>query len=203
MLPLFLSIFESILLGIFLTFLSSWAGIWLARRFNLIDVPGILPHKQHAEPVPLAGGLALFPALVIGFWVFHSDLDNLWKLLLPLTIVFLTGLVDDRHPLPYSIKLSGQIIAAGLLVFMGFQVNFLKPEILPLAPIILKVLNILFTLLWLVGTTNAFNFVDSMDGLATGISAIVATFLAAASMFSGQIALARLMGLLVGTWLVL
>jgi UDP-GlcNAc:undecaprenyl-phosphate GlcNAc-1-phosphate transferase len=203
MLPLFISIFESILLGIFLSILSSWAGIRLAQRFGLIDVPGKLPHKQHLEPVPLAGGLTLLPALLLGFLVFRSDLDNLWTLILPVTIVFVTGLFDDHHPLPYLIKLIGQMAAAVLLVLLGFQVSFLKQEILPLAPVILKTLNTIFTILWLVGITNAFNFVDSMDGLATGTAAIVATFLAAASMFSGQVALARLMGLLVGICLIL
>jgi UDP-GlcNAc:undecaprenyl-phosphate GlcNAc-1-phosphate transferase len=127
----------------------------------------------------------------------------LWKLLLPLTIVFVTGLFDDHRPLPYSIKLIGQMAAAVLLVLLGFQVSFLKQDILPFAPVILKTLNTIFTILWLVGITNAFNFVDSMDGLATGTAAIVATFLAAASMFSGQVALARLMGLLVGICLIL
>jgi UDP-GlcNAc:undecaprenyl-phosphate GlcNAc-1-phosphate transferase len=203
MLPLFISIFESILLGILLSILSSRAGIWLAQRFGLIDVPGILPHKQHQEPVPLAGGLTLLPALLLGFLIFRSDLDNLWKLLLPVTIIFFTGLLDDHRPLPYSVKLIGQMAAAGLMVYLGFYVTFLKPEMVHAVPLLLKSLNVLFTILWLVGITNAFNFVDSMDGLATGTAAIIATFLAAASMFSGQVALARLMGLLVGICLIL
>lgn len=203
MLPIVISIFEAILLGIALAYLTGRAGIWLARRTGLMDVPGKLPHKQHAEAVPLAGGLTLFPALLIGFLIFRADLSEFWILLLPVGIIFLTGLVDDYHPMPYLFKLAGQFIGAGLLVVSGFQVTFLKPDILPLAPAVLGGLNLVITLLWLAGTSNAFNFVDSMDGLATGIAATVATFLAVASLFSGQLPLARLMGLLVGICLVL
>ena len=203
MLPLVISIFESILLGIVLAFITGRIGMWFARRTGLMDVPGKLPHKQHAEPVALAGGLTLFPALVIGFLIFRADLSEFWNLLLPVGIVFLTGLVDDYRPLPYAVKLAGQFVAAGLLVASGFQVTFLKPDLLPLAPAILGALNLIITLLWLAGTSNAFNFVDSMDGLATGTAAIVGTFLAVASLFSGQLELARLMGLLVGICLVL
>lgn len=203
MLPLVISILESILIGIGLTFITAKIGVWFARRTGLMDVPGKLPHKQHAESVALAGGLALFPALVIGFLIFRSDLGELWHLLLPGGIIFITGLLDDYRPLPYAAKLAGQFIAAGLLIASGFQVTFIKPDFLPLAPVILRVLNIFVTLLWLAGTCNAFNFVDSMDGLATGTAAVIGTFLAVASLFSGQPSLARLMGLLVGICLVL
>ncbi|MEW5939498.1 MAG: hypothetical protein AB1750_07545, partial [Chloroflexota bacterium] len=153
-LPLFISIFESVLLGIFCAFLTSRSAVWAARRFGLMDIPGKLPHKQHDQPVPLAGGLAVLPAVWLGFLVFRSDLDGLWKLLIPVAIVFLTGLADDLRPVPYSVKLLGQTLAAGLMIVFGFSVTFLKPEILPLAPILLKSLNVLFTLLWLVGATN-------------------------------------------------
>ena len=203
MLPIVISTFEAILLGIASAYLTSRAGIWIARRTGLMDVPGKLPHKQHAEAVALAGGLTLFPALLLGFLVFRSDLSEFTHLLLPVGIVFLTGLVDDYRPLPYAVKLAGQFLAAGLLVASGFQVTFLKPDLLPLAPAILGALNLIITLLWLAGTSNAFNFVDSMDGLATGTAAVIGTFLAVASLFSGQLALARLMGLLVGICLVL
>ena len=203
MLPIVISTFEAILLGIALAYLTGRAGIWFARRTGLMDVPGKLPHKQHKEAVPLAGGLTFFPALLIGFLIFRGDLAEFWILLLPVGIVFVTGLADDYRPLPYAVKLAGQFLAAGLLVALGFQVTFLKPEILPLAPAILGALNLIITLLWLAGTSNAFNFVDSMDGLATGTAVAVGTFLSVASLFSGQLALARLMGLLVGICLVL
>ncbi len=203
MFPLVISIFEAILLGVALAILTGYAGMWFARRTGLMDVPGKLPHKQHTESVAIAGGLALFSALLVGFLVFRADLSEFTRLLLPVGIVFATGLVDDYRPLPYVVKLAGQFLAAGLLVVLGFQVTFLKPEILSLAPAILGALNLTITLLWLAGTSNAFNFVDSMDGLATGTASIIGTFLAVGSVFSGQLALARLMGLLVGICLVL
>lgn len=203
MLPIVISIFEAILIGIALAYLTGRAGIWIAKRTGLLDVPGILPHKQHAEAVPLAGGLTFFPSLLLGFLFFLTDLREFSILLLPIGIIFVTGLVDDYRPKPYLFKLAGQFVAAGTLIALGFQVTFLKPGILPLAPAILGGLNLIITILWLSGTSNAFNFIDSMDGLATGISVTVATFLAVASLFSGQLPLARLMGLIVGICLVL
>lgn len=203
MLTLFISIFEAILLGIVLASLSSRIGLWLAQKLGLMDIPGKLPHKQHQHPVPLAGGFTAFPVILLGFLLFRSDLDRLWVLVFPVTIVFFTGLLDDRRPVPFVVKLLGQTIAAGVMVYLGFNVSFLGPERFPFLKGLLPAINAGITIVWLVGTTNAFNFVDSMDGLATGTAAIVGSFLAAASMFTGQMALARLMGLVVGICLVL
>jgi UDP-GlcNAc:undecaprenyl-phosphate GlcNAc-1-phosphate transferase len=110
--------------------------------------------------------------------------------------------LDDYRPLPYSLKLLGQVVASVMLILFGYQVNFLKPDFLGLPWQANGMLNILVTILWLVGITNAFNFVDSMDGLATGMAAIVSLLIASASLFSDQLYLARLMGLAGGISLI-
>jgi UDP-GlcNAc:undecaprenyl-phosphate GlcNAc-1-phosphate transferase len=203
MLSLLNSVFEAVVIGIILSYILCLVSIRWSKRVGLIDIPGKLPHKQHRESTPIAGGIAFFLALLMGFFLFRVEFGEHWKLLLPVMIVFLTGVLDDYRPLPYLMKLLGQAIAAVLLIAFGYQVNFLKPEFLGLALQVIGALNILVTIIWLVGIANAFNFVDSMDGLATGMAAIVSLLIACASLFSGQLYLARLMGLVGGISLIL
>jgi UDP-N-acetylmuramyl pentapeptide phosphotransferase/UDP-N-acetylglucosamine-1-phosphate transferase len=64
-----------------------------------------------------------------------------------------------------------------VFVSLGEQIRILKPGFLGLDSDFLFVINILITIFWLVGITNAFNFIDSMDGLATGVGATAFAFL--------------------------
>ncbi|NJN44816.1 MAG: undecaprenyl/decaprenyl-phosphate alpha-N-acetylglucosaminyl 1-phosphate transferase [Anaerolineae bacterium] len=82
-------------------------------------------------------------------------------------LYFGVGLYDDFKPLTPTAKVGFQIIAAGIVVFSGYRTGFFDIELL----------NILITMIWLVGITNAINLLDNMDGLAGGISFITAVFL--------------------------
>jgi len=108
------------------------------------------------------------------------------------------GLLDDFISIPFWVKLACQVLAALLLIKMGMQVNMVKSGFPGLSKEVAQGLDIAVTLLWLVGMTNAFNFVDSMDGLATGIAAITCLFLAFAGLFSEQLSLAHFMALMTG-----
>jgi UDP-GlcNAc:undecaprenyl-phosphate GlcNAc-1-phosphate transferase len=167
--------------------------IRLALSLALVDSPGTEMHKQHASKTPLAGGLAICLALLGmvtagGFW---HDVE--------IRSIFLTGLVvwafgiwDDKKRLPPFVKLAGQVIAAGLLVILGVHVNIFGNQ----------ALDYFVTVLWIVAVTNAYNFVDSMDGLATGLAGIAAAFFMLVALDSGQLTIsafsAVLMGILVG-----
>jgi UDP-GlcNAc:undecaprenyl-phosphate GlcNAc-1-phosphate transferase len=82
--------------------------------------------------------------------------------------VFLLGLMDDIYHLSPQAKLVGQVIAASLLVFFGFKVDWF----------VSYTYNTFFSVLWIVGITNAFNLLDNMDGLAAGMAFISSLFLA-------------------------
>ena len=88
----------------------------------------------------------------------------------------LWGILDDRYGLQPWQKLVGQALAAGLLVAVGVQVRMTR---IPAA-------DLLITLLWMVGMANAFNFVDSMDGLALGLAAIASAFFVLVTIDSQQ-----------------
>lgn len=89
--------------------------------------------------------------------------------------MFALGLWDDLRPISPSAKLIGQIAAATLVIFLGYQSAFFSPKIEN--ALLAQIPNILLSYLWLVGITNAINLLDNMDGLAGGISLIASIVL--------------------------
>jgi UDP-GlcNAc:undecaprenyl-phosphate GlcNAc-1-phosphate transferase len=89
--------------------------------------------------------------------------------------VALTGLIDDYRPLPAWVKLAGQFIGFLILVRFGIRVRLPLPEPFDYA----------ITLLWLLGITNAINFLDNMDGLSAGIAAVTTSFILLLALTNG------------------
>jgi UDP-GlcNAc:undecaprenyl-phosphate GlcNAc-1-phosphate transferase len=149
----------------------------LARRLGLVDVPGTAPHKQHKKTVPVAGGLVLYGtvlALCLIEGMFRSS--SVRAMIVAGTIVFIFGLLDDTSRLAPAWKLLGQLLAAAALIRMGVHVKiFGNPW-----------LDYSLTVLWLVGITNAYNFIDSMDGLALGLAGMASAFFMLVTIESGQ-----------------
>lgn len=171
--------FEAILLSLLLVAVLSWVSIRLAWYLKLIDLPGSAPHKQHTQPTPVAGGIALVLTLLISAWLFGILRDlNVTVTILAGSIVFIFGIWDDFKDIHPLVKLSGQIIAAVVLIRMGVYVRiFESPEFFIRGSDVVNVyLDWLLTIFWIVGITNAFNFVDSMDGLAVGLGGLAAAF---------------------------
>lgn len=107
-------------------------------------------------------------ALTLGVYTFLTPDVILPRLLFAgSAFMFLIGIYDDIKPLTPPVKMAGQILAAGIVVFSGYRTDFFSTD-LP---------NILLTVVWLVGITNAINLLDNMDGLAGGISFITACLL--------------------------
>ncbi len=196
-----ISIFQGVLLGIFVSLAASLFAIRIARRLNLVDIPGSEPHKQHKHPIPMAGGISLLLTLLIGLLLNLRNLESFWKYLIPSVVIFGIGLVDDFRPIRFWPKLGGQLCAALVLIMFGGQVHVIQRSLANWPLLLTKGLDIAITILWLVGIANAYNFVDSMDGLATGLSVIVAVFFSFTSLLSGQILLAHFMSYLVGACL--
>jgi UDP-GlcNAc:undecaprenyl-phosphate GlcNAc-1-phosphate transferase len=161
----------------------------LARRLGMIDQPGL--RKAHRSPVPLLGGLAMYFALAVAFIAFGG---RDWRLeglgiMGGATLLFLTGLWDDRYGLPVSIKLAAQALAAVSVMLAGIQVHLLGPWWLDGA----------ITLAWIVGITNAVNLMDNMDGLAAGVTLVGALFFFVMASLEGQGLVAGLAAALAGS----
>lgn len=197
------TIFQGILLGLSACLFACLLAFRIARSAKLVDVPGREPHKQHPQAIPIAGGIALVFVLLTGWVLNINGFAGAWRLILPSLIVFVIGLLDDFRPLRFWIRLAGQIFAAGLFIVLGVQAHAVESSLTGLPLTLVRSLDVMITLLWLVGISNAYNFVDSMDGLATGLSVIVTIFFSFATLFAGQTELAHFMAYLAGACFVL
>lgn len=173
----------------------------LARRIGLMDVPGSAPHKQHAKPTPLAGGILLFAVLAGMAFLFRASLNrDILAALAGAAVIFFFGLWDDLKGLSAVPKLIGQFIASMVLISLGVQVRFMTILFAAngLSPELAQALNIFITLFWLIGITNALNMIDSMDGIVAGIGAIASAFYMGATALAGQPILSQWSGVLLG-----
>jgi UDP-GlcNAc:undecaprenyl-phosphate GlcNAc-1-phosphate transferase len=187
--PITFSLFEAIFISLLISFVLAQISIRFARRVNLIDFPGSAPHKLHPRPTPLAGGIALISTLFVTEMLVGTTMDlNVKATFLAGIPVFIFGLWDDFKSISPPIKLGGQIIAAMILIRLGVYVQiFESPEFFIHGQGTLYVyLDWIVTILWVVGITNAFNFVDSMDGLAVGLGGIAAAFFMLVTLSAGQ-----------------
>lgn len=193
----------SIVISSILAFIS----IKIAPKIGLMDIPGSAAHKKHEDPIPLTGGLILIDTMIImmlatGLW---KD-SEIGPILLSSLIIGLFGLIDDYFNLSPLKKLSGQLCAATLLISMGVQVSiFDSPEFIYRTGSELDFwLNIVITFLWLIALTNAFNFIDSSDGLSVGLSGLSTAFFLIITLTNGQVSIiyfcAVLLGICIGLY---
>lgn len=143
--------------------------VWAGHRWNLVDRPA--DRKIHSTPTPRLGGLALYAGFVGSVLLNAIVPDWMVAILISGSLLLVIGVVDDVRELPASVKLAAQLLAAGLVIASGKILTLFPPGLLG------DTANILLTLLWIVGITNAFNFFDGMDGLATGLAVLMAGFM--------------------------
>ena len=159
----------------------------LAFRLGAVDAPNY--RKVHARIMPRLGGLAIFGAFMIGIlllkFVTNFESDYLYAILIAATIIVATGIVDDMREISAKAKLLGQVIAACIVVFVGgIQIENIN---LPFGgELEFGWLGIPFTIIWIVGITNAINLIDGLDGLAAGVSTIALVTLAVMAMIMGN-----------------
>jgi len=179
---IFLSSAAALLLGIPMRRLSLYMG--------LVDYPGAASHKTHQNPTPLAGGLVLPISLIIPLLILQGEPEHETVIILGGMLgMTLLGVFDDRFTLKPILKLAGQVLVASFILLGGIQIHI---TLIPWVDIFLSVL-------WLVGMTNAFNFVDSMDGLAVGLAGISAAFFMLVTIDSSQPSLALLSAAILGS----
>jgi UDP-GlcNAc:undecaprenyl-phosphate GlcNAc-1-phosphate transferase len=182
-------IFRVIFAATLFALVTGPVSFWLARKTGLMDIPGSAPHKMHDATRPVAGGVALFiTVFVIGFFTGAFQFPSVRPILLASIIIFLFGLLDDFRDISPFWKLVGQLAASLCLIGLGIQIHLFQENWL----------NIGLTLLWLLGVTNAYNFVDSTDGLAVGLAGIAAAFYMLVAVDSHQNDLSLFSAILLG-----
>lgn len=157
----------------------------LALRWGLVDKPDG-HRKLHENRTAVSGGVPVFLTAVVGVVValivpnrwqptLLADLPFVCGLLAATSLIVLVGLVDDARGMRGRQKLLGQIIAAGILVGFGLEVENISVFGFDLS---LGAMSIPFTMFWLLGAVNAFNLIDGVDGLASSLGLIISLALA-------------------------
>jgi UDP-GlcNAc:undecaprenyl-phosphate GlcNAc-1-phosphate transferase len=183
-------LFWAILVSASLALILSPSMIWLSNKLGLVDKPGSALHKMHQADTPMAGGLVILLGGGLTLLVLPIQYSSeLLGILGGVLVVTLFGMIDDRVNLSPIYKLMGQLLAAGVVIYLGIQVHITRVGWLDLG----------ISFLWLIGLTNAFNFVDSMDGLAIGLAGIASAFFMLVNIDSLQPNLATLSAVLLGT----
>lgn len=137
---------------------------WLALRLGVVDIPN--SKKIHSKPVPLWGGVIIFAACAIAILQTFDYSNPLKAIMIGGFVVLLVGIIDD--------------VNGGISACLKFVILMIVALILTRYGVILNLfhnyyLDAFFTVLWIVGLTSAFNGIDNMDGLASGIACITST----------------------------
>ncbi len=136
------------------------------------------------ENIPLLGGIAVALGFFVGVaitTVLFPDRapyrDHLEAFLLGGLLILGVGAFDDRYTVGPKTKLVVQITAAVIAIFYGFQIGHITDPVTRTAWVMPWWLMAPLTILWIVGVTNSMNLIDGLDGLATGVGAIIGTTL--------------------------
>jgi len=176
---------------LFYPFLACLLSLFLTRfligfmpKLGFVDLPDA--RRIHKTPIPRGGGIAV----IVAFFVIlllcterladEKYLELIIRFAIPASVLTITGLIDDRFNLPSKIKLFMQIVTGVLVWLFVFQIKNICGFCLP------NYISLAFTVFWVIILINAFNLIDGMDGLASGLAAISSLCLAAWAFFTGQ-----------------
>ena len=181
------------------SFAFTFATTPLVRRFafkiGAIDIPKA-NRRMHKKPTPRIGGLAIIFGFTVATLCFAQPSRQLYGTLAGAAIIAVMGVIDDCKNLPAKLKFVIQIIAALVVVFAGdIKIDvFTNPNFLSDNPywVLPEWLSVTLTVIWIVFITNAVNFIDGLDGLAAGVSAIMSISLVFISIRVGEYSIAIL-----------
>ena len=163
-----------------------------AIRANVLDQPG--EYKSHKVAVPYLGGLAIVVTFVIAVILMsvlrppHTGRGELLGVLTIAVLLAAVGLIDDLRQVSPLWRLVAEVSAASIVWSLGNGTAVTTVE----------AVDLILTVLWFVGVTNAFNLLDNMDGLAAGLAAISSMTVFAVAGTNGQFLVAGLAVALAG-----
>ncbi|MFH1856648.1 MAG: MraY family glycosyltransferase [Candidatus Omnitrophota bacterium] len=165
-----------------IAFLATPLYMLFAKKRRIVDKPSA--RKVHKKPMPTTGGIVIWMAFMVGvFFAFKFNpyfmapfSERFAGIIFGSFVIILLGLYDDIKGIYPRGKLYGQIFAAIALMNYGFVIETLTNPFGP-GQLSLGILSVPFTLIWILGFTNAVNLSDGLDGLAAGVSGIAAIFI--------------------------
>src|SRR5690606_1656559 len=148
----------------------------LSNRYRLY--PKIRERDVHTRPTPRLGGVAMFAGILVAFGV-ASQLEQfrvifanpgpVFAILGAAALIVVIGVADDIWDLDWLTKLTGQVLAAGILAWQGVQLVTVPIGGVTVVP---PVIGLAITVFMVVLVMNAVNFIDGLDGLVAGVAII-------------------------------
>lgn len=191
----------SIIFAFIVSFLFTFATTPLVRRLafrigeGAVDIPKDA-RRMHKKPTPRIGGLAIIFGFMVATLCFAQPSRQLFGTLAGAAIIAVMGFIDDCKNLDAKLKFVIQIAAALVVIYAGdIKIGvFTNPNILSNNPywVLPQWLSVGLTVIWIVFITNAVNFIDGLDGLAAGVSAIMSVSLVFISVRVGEYPIAVL-----------
>ncbi|MEN8680722.1 MAG: hypothetical protein ABF391_11815 [Akkermansiaceae bacterium] len=163
--------------------------ITLGPRLGLMDEPD--ERRVHVTPIPRAGGIAIWTILVSVFWMarwlapdtFSEELGSqFFAFTMASAVLMVVGFIDDRNGMPALVKLGGQVLAA--VLFFVLNDGLWCRSIFGFTPPWWLAAGIFVG--WCVLLINAFNLIDGLDGLCSGLAVVSLVVMASLGLVNGQ-----------------
>lgn len=174
----------------------------LAIRVGAVDVPKD-NRRMHKVPIPRLGGLAIATSFILCVLIFAEVDYQIQGILMGAVMIVVIGVMDDIMTLKAVPKFIVQILAACVVVSRGCRIQYLSNPILTSSQryLDLGAWSGPVTVIWIVAITNAVNFIDGLDGLAVGVSAISSATLLVIALLVAEPNIALIMMILLGACL--
>jgi UDP-GlcNAc:undecaprenyl-phosphate/decaprenyl-phosphate GlcNAc-1-phosphate transferase len=179
---MYISIFLThLMFGLFLFVVSASVSWFILRHPRILDTPN--QRSSHLQPTPTTGGVAIVLTFFLGMGIFFLIGDAamiqtrfFFGFTFSSILVAAMSLYDDYKDKPFWLRLATQALATLVIMFFGIVITridlpFLQPSFMAIA-------GWFFTFFWIVGLTNAYNFMDGLNGMAGGNAVVAAVCLA-------------------------
>ena len=176
------------LIGCLTSFFTVYLVLHYSDQLGLIDIP--TTRSSHEKPTPRGGGLGIIMALTVSLTIYFAvghwgaDSRAFVGLITGMLIVGFIGFLDDLRNLPLLVRLTSQLLAATIAVIGIGQLRSIDVPFL--GELHLGILAVPISILWIIGITNIYNFLDGIDGLAAGEGVLAGGFLACIGVVAGN-----------------
>jgi UDP-GlcNAc:undecaprenyl-phosphate/decaprenyl-phosphate GlcNAc-1-phosphate transferase len=167
----------------------------MARMLGVVDNPD--ERRVNRRPIPRLGGLAIFLGILVPSLAFLDLSGQMRGILLGAAVACVVGAVDDFRGLSPPVKFGGQILAAAIPTAFGVWIDHFTLPFLGAVDVPAWI-GVPLTIVWIVAVMNMVNFLDGLDGLASGVCAISGTTFAIISLSLGKVDAAILSAIVAG-----
>jgi len=175
------------IISFILSIILTWFIKQVCIYHNIVELPR--KDRWHKIPVAKFGGIAIFITIIVSLLLLDEYSNSIIFIGIGSALIFFIGLVDDLRGVSPTLKIITQIIIAVCAYIFGFKFFSVAPVYLSFP----------LTILWIIGIINAMNLLDNMDGLCSGLAAIISMVIAMGSYLGDNILLMQLSLIIAGT----